>query len=75
MQKYRDISSEFKKNIDDSADQPIVRKSQTPMVKPKIEAIITPVTATKRVFNKPTTAALKWVSVGEKDMKGWKVIS
>ena len=45
------------------------------MVKPKIEAIITPVTATKRVFNKPTTAALKWVSVGEKDMKGWNVIS
>jgi len=45
------------------------------MVKPIMDAIITPETATKRVFNKPTTAALKWVSVGEKEMKGWKVIS
>ncbi len=30
MEKYRDVSGEFKKNIDDSAYQPIVRKSQNP---------------------------------------------
>jgi len=35
------------------------------MVKPNIEAIITPETATRRVLRTPTTAARKWVSVGE----------
>ena len=46
-----------------------------PIVKPRIVAIITPDTATNSVFRTPTTAARKWVSVGEKGMKGWKVMS
>ena len=41
-----------------------------PMVKPKMEAKITPETATSNVLRTPMMAASKWVSVGVYEMNG-----